>query len=44
MKNILRILAVTLLLATTLSTATPALADGPDPLPDPGTTCTLFCG
>jgi hypothetical protein len=33
-KILLRILAVTLLLASTLSTAVPALADGPDPLPD----------
>jgi hypothetical protein len=30
----LRILALTLLLATTLSTSTPAVANGPDPWPD----------
>ena len=41
MKKLLRILAVTLLFATTLSTATPALAGGTDPLPDVPTTCPL---
>jgi len=44
MKKLLRILAVTLLLATTLSTATPAFAGGGDPLPDTSTICILFCG
>jgi hypothetical protein len=34
MKKLLQILILTALLATTLSTATPAMADGSDPWPD----------
>jgi hypothetical protein len=34
-KKLLRILAAIVLLAATLSTATPAVATGPDPLPCP---------
>jgi len=33
-KNLLKILALALLLATTLSTSIPAAADGTDPWPD----------